>query len=65
MKRLLRDAGIEKSVCDAYQGHSMNDIASTYGRDEYNMGYSLAFLKEQIERIDYSQIDFRYVKLTR
>ena len=65
MKRLLRDAGIEKSVCDAYQGHSMSDIASTYGRDEYNMGYSLAFLKEQIERIDYSQIDFRYVKLTR
>jgi integrase len=62
MKRLLRDAGIEKSVCDAYQGHSMGDIASTYGRDEYNMGYSLSFLKEQIERIDYSQIDFRYAK---
>ena len=63
MKRLLRDAGVEKSVGDAYQGHSMNDIASSYGRDEYNMGYSLAFLKEQIERIDYSQIYWEYVRL--
>lgn len=63
MKRLLRDAGVEKSVGDAYQGHSMNDIASSYGRDEYNMGYSLAFLKEQIERIDYSQIYFGNVRL--
>ena len=52
MDKLLADAKAqaEKSIADAYQGHSTGDVASSYGRDEYNMGYGLEILMRNLEK---------------
>ena len=58
LKRKMRNANIPPQIYDAYQGHSTKDISSSYGRDEYNMGYSLEVLSEHIERIKFDKINF-------
>ena len=63
VKRLMREAGIEKAIVDCYQGHTTTDIASSYGRDEYNMGYSLSTLFTQLEKINYDIANLKGIEL--
>jgi len=58
LKRKMRNAGIPPQIYDAYQGHSTKDVSSSYGRDEFNMGYSLEVLSEYLERIKFDKINF-------
>ena len=49
-KRILRDAGVDKLLIDALQGHTEGDVSSQYGRDELGIGYSMPILKEAMEK---------------
>ena len=56
-KRVLRNAGVDKLLIDALQGHTEGDVSSQYGRDELGIGYSLPILKEAIEKMKFNNIE--------
>jgi integrase len=53
VKRVLRNAGVEKTLRDALMGHAHEDVAEEYGLDEEGWGISLPVLAEALRRLDY------------
>ncbi|NPD69036.1 site-specific integrase [Lichenicola cladoniae] len=52
-KLALRNAGVDKTLRDAIQGHDPGDVAERYGLDEDGEGYSLSVIAEAVEKISY------------
>lgn len=55
-KRVLRNAGVDKLLIDALQGHTEGDVSSQYGKDELGIGYGLPILKEAIEKARFTEM---------
>jgi integrase len=53
VKRKMRDAGVDKTLRDAVMGHTAEDEAERYGRDEEGQGFALGPLSQAIESIDH------------
>lgn len=62
VKRQLRNAGVDKPLVDAIQGHAPTDVADrVYGLDEEGFGISLPVLKNAIERLTYPTLDLSHI----
>jgi integrase len=53
VKKKMRDAGVDKTLRDAVMGHTAEDEAERYGRDEDGQGFSLVPLSQAIEAISF------------
>jgi integrase len=53
VKKILRDAGVDKTLRDAVMGHTAKDEAEKYGRDEDGLGFALVPLSQAIEAVSY------------
>lgn len=62
VKRQLRNAGVEKTLRDALQGHATQGVAETYGLDEEGFGVSLPVLGEAIKKLEYSGLDLSHLR---
>ena len=66
VKRQLRNAGVDKGLIDAVQGHAAKDVADrVYGLDEEGLGVSLPVLKEAIEKLQYPGLNLEHLSPTR
>lgn len=57
VKRVLRDAKVDKTLRDTLQGHAISDVAERYGLDEEGSGISLRVLHGAILDLAYPGLD--------
>lgn len=61
VKRSLRDAGVDKTLRDALQGHAVADVAESYGVDAEGFGVSLPVLYDSISKLSYPGLDLSHL----
>jgi integrase len=53
VKKKMRDAGVDKTLRDSVMGHTAEDEAEKYGRDEDGLGFALVPLSQALEAVRY------------